>query len=75
MTLGDAVNSLKAVLEDQLLAARAVGRAQLPSNVLGLLFHAAEHTQRHTGQVITTSKIIRGQARELATESEQASAS
>jgi hypothetical protein len=75
MTLGDAVNSLKEVSEDQLLTARAVGRAQLPSNVLGLLFHAAEHTQRHTGQVVTTSKIIRGQAGELATGSEQASAS
>jgi uncharacterized damage-inducible protein DinB len=75
MTLGDAVNSLKAVSEDQLLTPRAVGRAQLPSNVLGLLFHAAEHTQRHTGQVVTTSKIIRGQAREMATESEQASVS
>ena len=75
MTLADAVNSLKAVSEDQLLAARAVGRAQLPSNVLGLLFHAAEHAQRHTGQVITTSKIIRGLGRELATGSAHASAS
>ncbi len=75
MTLGDAVNSLKEVSEDQLLTARAVGRAQLPSNVLGLLFHAAEHTQRHTGQVITTSKIIRGLERELATGSQHASAS
>jgi uncharacterized damage-inducible protein DinB len=74
MTLGDAVNSLKEVSEDQLLATRAVGRAQLPSNVLGLLFHAAEHAQRHTGQVIATSKIIRGQGRKLATGSEQASA-
>jgi hypothetical protein len=46
--------------EADLLTARAVGRRQLPSNVLGLLFHAAEHTQRHTGQVITTSKIVRG---------------
>jgi len=24
------------------------------------LFHIAEHTQRHTGQVITTAKIVRG---------------
>ena len=32
--------------------ARGVGRAQLPSTVLGLLFHAAEHTQRHVGQVV-----------------------
>jgi uncharacterized damage-inducible protein DinB len=36
---------------------RYVGRAQLPSTVLGLLFHAAEHTQRHVGQAITTRKL------------------
>jgi hypothetical protein len=72
MVLDDAVSSLKEFSEDQLLTARAVGRAQLPSNVLGLLFHAAEHAQRHTGQVITTSKIIRGLARDLTTESEPA---
>jgi uncharacterized damage-inducible protein DinB len=48
-------------VDDQaLLDPRLVGRAQLPSNVLGLLFHAAEHTMRHTGQVITTAKIVRG---------------
>jgi uncharacterized damage-inducible protein DinB len=46
--------------EADLLTPRVVGRRRLPSSVLGLLFHAAEHTQRHTGQVITTSKIIRG---------------
>ena len=39
---------------------RLVGRAGLPSTVLGLLFHIAEHTQRHTGQIITTAKIVRG---------------
>jgi uncharacterized damage-inducible protein DinB len=43
-----------------LLEPRAVGRAQLPSTVLGLLFHVAEHTQRHTGQVIATAKVVRG---------------
>ncbi|HEX7241068.1 MAG TPA: DinB family protein, partial [Longimicrobiaceae bacterium] len=26
---------------------RGVGRAQLPSTIAGLLFHVAEHTQRH----------------------------
>jgi uncharacterized damage-inducible protein DinB len=25
---------------------------------LGLLFHAAEHTQRHTGQLLVTVKVI-----------------
>ena len=40
--------------------ARRVGRAGLPSTVLGLLFHAAEHAQRHSGQIITTAKILKG---------------
>ena len=43
-----------AVLADR----RLVGRAQLPSTVLGLLFHAAEHTQRHVGQAITTARFM-----------------
>jgi hypothetical protein len=37
---------------------RRVGSAGLPSNVLGLLFHAAEHSQRHAGQIITTAKLV-----------------
>lgn len=40
--------------------ARAVGRAGLPSNVRGLLFHAAEHARRHAGQVVATAAIVRG---------------
>jgi uncharacterized damage-inducible protein DinB len=39
---------------------RSVGRAGLPATVLGLLVHAAEHASRHTGQLITTLKIVRG---------------
>jgi len=39
---------------------RPVGRAALPATVLGLLVHAAEHASRHTGQLITTLKIVRG---------------
>ena len=38
---------------------RTVGRAALPTTVLGLLFHAAEHAQRHAGQIITTAKVVR----------------
>src|SRR5690606_11080273 len=37
---------------------RAVGRAKLPSTVGGLVFHAAEHTQRHFGQLLVTAKIL-----------------
>lgn len=45
-----------AVLSD----ARTIGRAALPTTVGGLLFHAGEHTTRHTGQAITTVKILTG---------------
>ena len=40
---------------------RHIGRKQLPSSVLGLLVHLAEHTQRHLGQAITTAKLLRAQ--------------
>ena len=53
-----ALNELRHTTRDQLLDYRGIGRAQLPSNVLGLLFHAAEHSTRHTGQLITTAKIL-----------------
>lgn len=39
---------------------RGVGRKALPTTVGGLLVHCADHTQRHTGQAITTAKIVRG---------------
>jgi uncharacterized damage-inducible protein DinB len=42
-----------------LLEPRSVGRAGLPSTVLGLLFHVAEHATRHAGQAITTARIVR----------------
>ena len=53
-----ALDQLRRTAADQLLEHRGVGRAQLPSNVLGLLFHAAEHSTRHAGQLITTAKIL-----------------
>ncbi|PZX55351.1 DinB family protein [Algoriphagus ratkowskyi] len=37
---------------------RGVGRAQLPSTVNGLLFHAAEHIQRHFGQLLVTVNVL-----------------
>jgi uncharacterized damage-inducible protein DinB len=62
-TIAGVMDRLAAIQEATLLDPRAVGRAQLPSTVLGLLFHAAEHASRHTGQVVTTAKLIRGLAR------------
>jgi len=53
-----ALAQLRATPEIALLEPREVGRAKLPSTVIGLLFHAAEHTQRHAGQLVTTAKIV-----------------
>ena len=41
------------------LETRAVGRRKLPTTVIGLLVHIAEHTQRHVGALIATSKVVR----------------
>ncbi len=38
---------------------RGVGRKQLPTTIGGALVHVADHTQRHTGQVVTTAKVLR----------------
>jgi len=55
-----ALDQLRGTSRDELLNERKVGRAGLPSTVLGLLFHAAEHSTRHVGQAITTAKILVG---------------
>ena len=55
-----ALEQLRATREETLTDARGVGRAMLPSTVIGLLFHGAEHAQRHTGQLVTTARIVRG---------------
>lgn len=59
-TVADTLRQLSEIPEESLQTARFVGRAQLPSTVLGLVFHAAEHASRHTGQVVTTCKILAG---------------
>jgi hypothetical protein len=38
---------------------RGIGRAGLPSTVIGLLVHAAEHTMRHVGQLMVTVAITK----------------
>src|SRR6478735_2590148 len=42
---------------------RAVGRAQLPSTVIGCLVHGAEHAMRHVGQLSVTTRVVRDEAR------------
>lgn len=57
-----ALGQLRHTEEQELLEPRGVGRAQIPSNVLGLLVHAAEHTMRHVGQLSVTARVVKGAA-------------
>jgi hypothetical protein len=66
-----ALEQLRRTPAESLALPREVGRARLPSTVLGLLFHAAEHSSRHAGQLITTLKVIRGSAPDDSSESGQ----
>ena len=54
-----ALGQLRATPVSDLAQPRTVGRKMLPTTVLGLLFHGAEHSTRHAGQIITTAKIVR----------------
>ncbi len=56
----DALRVLRSTPDASLSEPREVGRGRLPSTVFGLLFHIAEHTQRHAGQIVTTARIVRG---------------
>lgn len=47
------------VAPETIFEERFVGRKKLPTNVFGLLFHIAEHTARHVGQITTTARIVR----------------
>jgi uncharacterized damage-inducible protein DinB len=54
-----AVAELCRMDEKTLTDARSVGRGKLPSTVLGLLVHSAEHVQRHVGQLLVTVRVQR----------------
>ncbi|GAB4046909.1 DinB family protein [Spirosoma litoris] len=53
-----AIDQLRSTDEQTLTDVRGVGRAQLPSTVIGLLTHSAEHTMRHVGQLSVTVRVI-----------------
>ena len=57
--IDELMDVIRTTPDEILFESRTVGRAQLPTNVFGLLFHIAEHTQRHTGQIIATAKVAR----------------
>lgn len=53
-----AITQIEHTGSSTLLEVRMVGRAQIPSTHLGLIFHAAEHTMRHLGQLLVTIKFL-----------------
>jgi uncharacterized damage-inducible protein DinB len=57
-----ALDQIRGTSDATLLDARGIGRQQIPTTVIGLLFHAAEHAARHAGQALTTARIVRGAA-------------
>lgn len=58
-SIKNAIDQLIALPEKTLAEPRRVGRAGLPTTVIGLYFHAAEHTMRHTGQLLVTTRVLR----------------
>jgi uncharacterized damage-inducible protein DinB len=49
---------IRAIHPDRFADPIGVGRKQLPTTVGSLLVHCADHTQRHTGQFVTTAKLV-----------------
>lgn len=56
--LQGAIEELRSYDAGRLHEERLVGSKKLPSTVQGALFHAAEHTQRHVGQLLVTSRVV-----------------
>jgi uncharacterized damage-inducible protein DinB len=57
--VAEALGYFEELPENMLLEKRTVGRKKLPTTVLGLLFHAAEHCQRHIGQLLVTASVLK----------------
>jgi hypothetical protein len=56
--VGRSLDHLRNTDPETLFDAREVGSKRLPSTVAGLLFHAAEHAQRHCGQLLVTTRVL-----------------
>ena len=58
VSFSDAADRIRVLATADLNAPRFVGRKQLPTSIGGAMIHVADHTMRHTGQVVTTAKVI-----------------
>ncbi|HVW60027.1 MAG TPA: DinB family protein [Puia sp.] len=52
------IRQLEGTVDSELTQIRKVGRKKMNSTVLGLYFHAAEHTMRHNGQLLVTVRFL-----------------
>jgi uncharacterized damage-inducible protein DinB len=55
----NAADRIRVLATADLDTTRYVGRTKLPTSIGGALIHVADHTQRHVGQVVTTTKVLR----------------
>lgn len=53
-----AITYLKTIDTNHLTETRYLGRQRIPTTLIGLLFHSAEHAQRHLGQLLVTARIM-----------------
>jgi hypothetical protein len=54
-----AIDQLKSTPTTSLNEARKVGRKGLTCSLIGLYFHAAEHSSRHLGQLLVTIRLLK----------------
>jgi uncharacterized damage-inducible protein DinB len=59
IAFNDAADRIRVLATADLNTPRFVGRKQLPTSIGGAMIHVADHTQRHTGQVVTTAKVVK----------------
>ena len=59
VSFSDAADRIRVLATADLNTPRFVGRKQLPTSIGGAMIHVADHTLRHTGQVITTAKVLK----------------
>ncbi|MGE8290396.1 MAG: DinB family protein [Sphingobacterium sp.] len=59
LQIGQALDVLSVTDPSTLTEERFLGRKQIPTTQISLLFHAAEHAQRHVGQLLVTARCLK----------------
>jgi len=59
LQIEQALQRLSAIDPKTLTEERFLGRKRIPTTLIGLLFHAAEHAQRHVGQLLVTARCLK----------------